>query len=167
LRKNIFVHDGLPLVSRVVCGGDLNDSIEHSVSLIGGIERLVEKGDTVLVKPNYNTADPFPGSSDPIFIAAVIELLRESRAGKVILGERTAFLRSRKVLENAGIVAAAEKAGAQVRCSAKRDGKPCLTGRAGAAQPSMGANIFEGFPLPKRRWRQTRSCTSQSLRRIT
>jgi len=119
LGRNLFVHDGLPLVSKVVCEGDLKESIERSVSLIGGFDKLVKKGDTVLVKPNYNTADPFPGSSDPKFIAAVIEILRESGAEGIILGERTAFLHSRRVLENAGIIELAEKAGAKVRVFGK------------------------------------------------
>jgi uncharacterized protein (DUF362 family) len=119
LRENLFVHDGLPLVSKVVCQGDLKKSIERSMSLIGGFKKLVKKSDTVLVKPNYNTADPFPGSSDPRFIAAVIEALREFGADRVILGERTAFLHSRRVLENAGIIEVAQKAGAQVRVFGK------------------------------------------------
>jgi uncharacterized protein (DUF362 family) len=89
------------------------------VSLIGGIKKLVNKGETILLKPNYNTADPFPGSSDPEFVNAVIDMLYESGAGKVILGERTAFLHSRKVLEQAGIVKVAEKAGAEVRVFGK------------------------------------------------
>jgi len=128
LRKNLFVHDDLPLVSKVICERDLKESIERSVSLIGGFEKLVKRGDTVLVKPNYNTADPFPGSSDLKFIAAVIEVLRESGADKVILGERTAFLHSRRLLEKTGIIEVAEKAGAQVRVFGK-DGWQALFDR--------------------------------------
>jgi len=84
------------------------------VSLIGGIKKLVKKGDIILLKPNYNTAHPFPGSSDPEFIKAVIDMLYEAEAGKVIVGERSAFLNSRNVLEEAGIVKVAREAGADV-----------------------------------------------------
>jgi uncharacterized protein (DUF362 family) len=114
MKKNLFVRDGHPLVSKVAYEGNLRESIELSVSLIGGIKKLVNKGDTILLKPNYNTADPFPGSSDPEFIKAVIDMLYKAGAGKVIVGERTAFLHSRKVLEQAGIVKVAEEAGAEV-----------------------------------------------------
>jgi len=114
MKQNLFVRDGRPLVSKVAYEGNLKESIEVSVSLIGGIQKLVKKGDIILLKPNYNTADPYPGSSDPEFIKAVIDMLYKAGAGKVIVGERTAFLHSRKVLEQAGIVKVAEEAGAEV-----------------------------------------------------
>jgi uncharacterized protein (DUF362 family) len=114
MKQNLFVRNSRPLVSKVAYEGNLRESIELSVSLIGGIKKLVNKGDTILLKPNYNTADPFPGSSDPEFIRTVIGMLYEAGAGKVIVGERTAFLNSRKVLEQAGIVKVAEEAGAEV-----------------------------------------------------
>jgi uncharacterized protein (DUF362 family) len=119
MERNLFVHDGRPLVSKVVYQGNLHESIELSVSLIGGIQKLVKKGDTVLLKPNYNTADPFPGSSDPAFIKAVIKMLYAAGAEKVVLGERTAFLHNRRVLEQAGIVKVAEEAGAEVKVFGK------------------------------------------------
>jgi len=130
MKQNLFVRNSRLLVSKVAYEGNLKESIELSVSLIGGIKKLVNKGETILLKPNYNTADPFPGSSDPEFIKAVIDMLYESGAGKVILGERTAFLHSRKVLEQAGIVKVAEKAGAEVRVFGK-DGWRAMFDRKG------------------------------------
>jgi uncharacterized protein (DUF362 family) len=82
---------------------------------MGGIDRLVKKGDVILLKPNYNTADPYPGSSDPAFIKAVIEMLYEAGAEKVIVGERSAFLNTKKVLETAGIAKTCEETGAELR----------------------------------------------------
>jgi uncharacterized protein (DUF362 family) len=89
IKENLFVRDGRSLVSKVKCNGDLKDTIKHSVALIGGISKLVKKGDTILLKPNYNTADPYLGSSDPNFIRAVIENTlrswsRESRCWRKI-----------------------------------------------------------------------------------
>jgi len=130
MKQNLFVRDGHPLVSKVAYNGNLRESIEVSVSLIGGIKKLVKKGDIILLKPNYNTADPYPGSSDPEFIKAVIAMLYEAGAGKVIVGERTAFLHSRKVLEQAGIVKVAEEAGAEVRVFGK-DGWSVMFDRKG------------------------------------
>jgi uncharacterized protein (DUF362 family) len=119
MKQNLFVRNSRPLVSKVTYKGNLRESIELSVSLIGGIERLVKEGDVILLKPNYNTADPFPGSSDPKFVKAVIDMLYEAGAGKVIVGERTAFLHSRKILEQAGIVKVAEESKAEVRVFGK------------------------------------------------
>lgn len=114
MRQNLFVRGEKPLVSKVAYSGDLRESIEVSVSLIGGIRRLIKKGDTVLLKPNYNTADPFPGSTDPEFLKTVVEFLYDAGAGKVVVGERSAFLNTRKVLEKAGVLKIAEEAGADV-----------------------------------------------------
>jgi uncharacterized protein (DUF362 family) len=130
MKQDLFTRGGRPLVSKVAYIGDLRKSIELSVSLIGGIDKLIEKGDTILLKPNYNTSDPFPGSSDPKFIKAVIEMLYEAGAAKVILGERTAFLHNRRVLEQAGIIEVAEAAGAEVRVFGK-DGWHILFDRKG------------------------------------
>jgi uncharacterized protein (DUF362 family) len=130
MKQDLFVRDGHPLVSKVAYEGNLKESIELSVSLIGGIKKLVKNGDTILLKPNYNTADPFPGSSDPEFITTIIKMLHDAGAGKVILAERTAFLHSRKVLEQAGIVKVAGEAGAEVRVFG-RDGWQALFDRKG------------------------------------
>jgi uncharacterized protein (DUF362 family) len=130
MKQALFVHNGSALVSKVTCDGSLRESIERSVALIGGIDKIVKRGDTILLKPNYNTADAFPGSSDPKFVKAVIEMLYEAGAEKVILGERTAFLHSRRVLEQAGIVKVAEETGAEVRVFGK-DGWHALFDRQG------------------------------------
>lgn len=127
-RQGSSVTSGRPLVSKVRYDGNLKESIAHAVFLIGGVNRFIEEGDTVLLKPNYNTADPFPGSSDPEFVRAIIELLYQAGAGKVILGERTALLNSRRVLEQAGIVGAAEKVGAEVRVFGKDGWRVMLDG---------------------------------------
>jgi len=91
------------LVSRVSCTNDLKQDILKAVNLIGGFERSVEKGDSVLLKPNYNSSDPPPASSDPLFVKAIVELLFEHGAGKVILGESSMQgLTTRKVMSRTG-----------------------------------------------------------------
>jgi uncharacterized protein (DUF362 family) len=115
VKQNLFVRNGRPLVSKVIFEGDLINSIKRAVSLIGGINKLVKKDDVILVKPNYNTADPFPGSSDPNFIKAIVEILYEAGAGKVIVGERSAYLDTWNVLKKANLVEACKEAGAEVK----------------------------------------------------
>jgi uncharacterized protein (DUF362 family) len=130
MRHDLFVDKGRPLLSKVLASGDLKQSITRAVELIGGIDKLVEKGDTVLLKPNYNTADPYPGSSDPNFIGTVIDVLHQAGAEKIVVGERTAFLHNRKVLEKAGLIEVARKAGAEVTVFGK-DGWQTLLDRTG------------------------------------
>jgi len=116
VRENPFKRDDKVLVSKVASDGqDLKGKILKAVDLIGGFSKVVEKGDKILLKPNFNTGDAPPGSSDPDFVKAVIELLYEHGASKVILGESSMFsLSTRKVLEDTGMLRKAEEAGAEI-----------------------------------------------------
>jgi uncharacterized protein (DUF362 family) len=117
IRENPFRKDGKGLVSKVTSadGQGLKGNILKAVDLIDGFSKVVERGNEILLKPNFNTGDAPPGSSDPDFVKAVIELLHEHGASKVILGESSMFsLSTRKVLEDTGMVRKAEEAGAEV-----------------------------------------------------
>ena len=113
---NPFRKDGRALVSKVAADRrDLKGNILKAVGLIGGFSKVVEKGDEIWLKPNFNTSDPPPGSSDPEFVKAVIELLFEHGASRVILGESSMLsLSTSKVLKETGMLEKAEEAGAEV-----------------------------------------------------
>ena len=82
----------------------LKDMIGKAVGQIGGFDKFINSGETVLLKPNFNTADPYPASSDPRFLQAVVELAYEAGAGQVIIGDScTMALDTRKVMEKLGI----------------------------------------------------------------
>jgi uncharacterized protein (DUF362 family) len=115
ITANSFVEGGKALVSSVKAASNAKESVLRSVDLIGGFSKVVEKGDEILLKPNFNTGDASPGSSDPDFVKAVIELLYEYGASKVILGESSMFsLCTRKVLEETGMLQKAQEASAEV-----------------------------------------------------
>ena len=116
VRENILRKDGQALVSRIRAeGNDLKQHILNAVEAIGGFGKVVEKDDQILLKPNFNTGDAPPGSSDPDFIKAVIELLYERGAGNVILGESSMMSAStRKIFEDTGMLSKAHEAGADV-----------------------------------------------------
>ena len=79
----------------------LKQSIKEAVDAIGGFGELIKNGDAVLLKPNFNTADPFPASTDPEFLKAVTELVYEHGAGRVIIGDSsTMSAKTRKVMED-------------------------------------------------------------------
>ena len=81
------MEDDKALISKTTATNDLKASILKSVSLIGGFTKTIEKGDAVWLKPNFNTGDVPPGSSDTDFVKAVIDLLVENGSAKVIVGE--------------------------------------------------------------------------------
>jgi len=66
---------------------DLKGTVAKLIVELGGMERFVSAGETVLLKPNYNTADDPPASTAFDFLQAVVELCLEAGAAKVIVGE--------------------------------------------------------------------------------
>jgi uncharacterized protein (DUF362 family) len=116
LKRNLFVKNGKSLVSMVEATKNLKDSVEKAVELIGGFRKIVSSGDRVIVKPNFNSDDPFPASSDPEFVAAVVSLLYEAGASKVSIIESSGlpWLPTQRVMEKMGMVKAAEKCNADL-----------------------------------------------------
>jgi uncharacterized protein (DUF362 family) len=99
-KENPFREDGMTLVSKVKVEQDLRASIAKAVELIGGLGKAVSPGDRVMVKPNFNSVDPYPGASDLEFLKVVIQLLKEAGA-KVVVGESSGAIwrPTRKVME--------------------------------------------------------------------
>jgi uncharacterized protein (DUF362 family) len=61
------------------------------------------KGKEVLIKPNFNTADPFPGSTHNDTLVALVEEIWERGAKSISLGERS-YPPTREVMEKKGIL---------------------------------------------------------------
>jgi uncharacterized protein (DUF362 family) len=68
-------------------GQDIKASVRELVRPLGGLGHFVRPGETVLIKPNYNTADAPPASTALDFLQACVELCFEAGAGRVIVGE--------------------------------------------------------------------------------
>jgi len=112
---NVFTKDGKVLLSVVRAKDNLKESINKAVDLIGGWDRLNLNGKRVLLKPNYNSSDPYPASSDPEFVKAVIKLAYENGADKVIVGESSMMtLNTMSNLKSRGLLEVAKEAKAEV-----------------------------------------------------
>jgi len=112
---NPYVTEDKIQVGKVSYSGDLEESIESAVSILGGFKKIVDIGDKILLKPNFNTADPPPASSDMEAVKAVIRLLYKHGAERVILGESSTLLAStKKVMEKIGAIKIAEEEGAEI-----------------------------------------------------
>ena len=61
------------------------------------------KGKKITVKPNFNTADPAPGSTHNDTLAALIEELRKRGGAQFTVGERSGPPLTEKVMEEKGI----------------------------------------------------------------
>ncbi len=78
--------DGRPLVSKVPVRDEVKMAIADCLELLGGLDKAVRPGDKVLVKPNFNSPDPPPASTDLTFLRSVLELLMDA-GGDVVVGE--------------------------------------------------------------------------------
>lgn len=111
---NPWRRDGRVLVSRVTVEKALKLSVGNAIALLGSVDQAIKRGDRILVKPNFNSPDPFPASTDLAFLRAVIEILLESGA-KVIIGESAGGLwrPSRNVFRKLGVYELARNLGVE------------------------------------------------------
>jgi uncharacterized protein (DUF362 family) len=85
----------------------------------------LSKGDAVFIKPVVNSGNPYPATTSPIAIAAMVELLKEKGAGRVIVGDMSGVQNvrftptslsgsSRKLMESSGMAKVVQAAGAEL-----------------------------------------------------
>jgi uncharacterized protein (DUF362 family) len=90
-------------VAKIIATNNLEESINLVVSELGGFKEFIKKGDIIFIKPNCNTADPLPASSDVEFIEALTSMLYKNGAKLVAVGDSsTVTLNTKKVLEQKG-----------------------------------------------------------------
>ena len=101
---NPWCRNGQALIGKTTAVGDIRASVDRGLAVLGHLGQVVGRGDNVLVKPNFNSPDPFPGSTDLEFLRAVLELLLEAGA-RVVVGESAEGIwrPTRKVLQKVGV----------------------------------------------------------------
>ncbi len=107
---------------KVTEGTPLKKAIESQVYVIKtsdrgtGIKELLNhftvnlSRKKVAIKANFNSADPFPASTHPDTLAAIVDFLKENGAG-IVLAERSGMGNTKKVLEETGVMELAGKKG--------------------------------------------------------
>ncbi len=83
-----------------------------------GVKKLLSQfgldeysGKHVALKANFNSADPFPASTHPDTLQAIVEILKGADVGDVTLAERSGMGNTRRVLEHTGVFGLSEKLG--------------------------------------------------------
>lgn len=92
--RNINVSDIVHPSSR-----SLKESIVKTLEPLGGFTNFVSKNDSVLVKPNYNTGDPFPASTDSEFLETVLRLLLKQTTNVKIIESSTLRTNTAEIIE--------------------------------------------------------------------
>jgi len=83
-----------------------------------GVKKLLSQfslrcfsGKQVALKANFNSADPFPASTHPDTLRAIVETLRGAGANRITLAERSGMGTTRRVLEEMGVFDLSEQLG--------------------------------------------------------
>lgn len=91
LHPNYYEQGGKSLIGIVQAtplDKNLKGDIKKAMKLVGGFEKSLKKSDRILVKPNMNTADPWPGGgTDPAFLEALILVLKEEGYQNITVGD--------------------------------------------------------------------------------
>ena len=98
--------DGRPIL---VCidGSDFNQMLTAGLDALGGLNRLVSSDQDVLIKPNCNYADPYPGASSANSVTGIISTVKQISSGTVYVGDQ-GWMHSDEVYSYIGLVTAVE-----------------------------------------------------------
>jgi uncharacterized protein (DUF362 family) len=103
---------------------DIKDALRRTAEAATDFSWL-SKGDSVLIKPVINSGNPYPATTSPLAVAAMIQLLKEKGAGRVIVGDMSGVEHvrfsplkisgsSRALAESGGMAKAVQTAGGEL-----------------------------------------------------
>ena len=76
----------------------ITNAIEKALQSHGGLDKYISKGDQVLLKPNFNTGDPFPASTDPDFLLAIVKMVLDITPNVNIIESSMIFLKTEDII---------------------------------------------------------------------
>ena len=85
---NPFVNNqGQP---KLVCvsGNNINEMLSRGLEALGGLGRLIAGNQDVLIKPNLNSPEPYPGISKVDSIKSIIREVKKVTGGVVQVGDQ-------------------------------------------------------------------------------
>ncbi len=131
----------------VASGKDPAKLTRAAVQALGGIAKLVKKGDFVVVKPNiaWNQPAEMCATTNPQVVAEIVKMCREAGAGRVLVIDHIIDKPAEMVLGLSGIQEAAEKAGAEVASA-------------------QNQSDYRTIEIPKGRAMKTDTCMKELLR---
>ena len=99
-----------PTATEVIMDGSTRVALVKTMDRAGGVRKAIEllginpvAGENVLLKPNYNSADPAPGSTHPDVLRALVTRLKEMGAGRITVGDRSGMGNTQAVMRSLGV----------------------------------------------------------------
>jgi uncharacterized protein (DUF362 family) len=116
----------------------------RSESRIAGTQKAIDllqpegiKGQTVFLKPNYNTGDPAPAATDTNLLRALVQELQNAGAGQITIGDRSGMADTRQAMQKKGVFQLAQRYGVKT-----------------VVFDEMSANDWQYFPAQETHWKK-------------
>jgi uncharacterized protein (DUF362 family) len=116
--QNLVEMEAQAVIAPQAAAGTSRVSLVRTSDRAAGVRRamdLLELGDIrdkrVFLKPNFNSADPAPGSSHNDTLSQMVRSLQQRGVGSIVVGDRSGMGDTRKVMSEKGIFAMAEELG--------------------------------------------------------
>lgn len=115
-----------------------------------GVRRAIEllglnpiRGNRVLLKPNYNSAEAAPASTHPDILRSLVTEINDMGARSITVGERSGMVDTRAVLKQTGVFSLADELGFDTLFFDELDEKAWVT------QQSGDFHWSTGFAVPR------------------
>jgi len=142
----------------VASGKDPAKLTRAAVDALGGMGKLVRKGDFVVVKPNiaWNQSPEVAATTNPSVVAEIVKMCKEAGAGRVLVIDHIIDKPAEMVLGLSGIAEACQKAGAEVSAAQNESDFRTVEIPRGHAMKSdtcikdvLKADVFINVPIGK------------------
>jgi uncharacterized protein (DUF362 family) len=125
-------------------------ALVRTTDRIAGVEKalaLLEinpvKGKRLFLKPNFNSADPAPGSTHSDTLSSLVQALQAMEAERITVGDRSGMGQTRAVMEQAGLFEMAEELGFETVVFDELEDEDWVP------QQPAGSHWAQGFALPR------------------
>lgn len=99
----------------MVRSDSVQEAVEKAIELAGGLKGL-EAGMTVMIKPNVNSDDPYPATTNPQVVAAIVNAVKTHNPNKVLVADcsNQSYWPTVESMKKTGIYQSAIETGAEV-----------------------------------------------------
>jgi uncharacterized protein (DUF362 family) len=116
LRKNLVIVHG-DIYEKNNEGSIIKEMMRRGIKALGGMEKLVSKGDKVIIKPNiaWDRQPEYAVNTNPFVVATLTRMCIEAGANRVRVLDHTCATNPGPSYINSGIEKSAREAGAEIR----------------------------------------------------
>lgn len=125
-------------------------ALVRTTDRVAGVRRAIEllginpvRSERILIKPNFNSADPAPGSTHDDLLRSLITMLGDMGGRQVTLVDRSGMGDTRTVIQQKGVFAMAKNLGFDIRILDE------LAANEWTVQQSGDFHWSRGFAIPK------------------